>query len=228
MSLFESLVEHESYCSDFRQQKVITGRNVDISPLEGSRIETLFFEMGWLLLVSLHEPMYATLVQVFFARARISGSRIMSMLQELEFDISASKLCHLLFVPSTGIRVFKSKTWPQIDGFDPVIVVRRFTGSTTYRVSRLQANYLTNEARLLHQIVRRCILPRSGHWNKVFYVDAFILDSILVGRPIDLGHPMIQHMISSHNVSGWVLPYKRLFTRLFTFHGFNLSDQTNR
>ena len=36
MSLFVSLVEHERYCSDFRQWKVIVGCNIDFSSLEGS------------------------------------------------------------------------------------------------------------------------------------------------------------------------------------------------
>ena len=39
---------------------------------------------------------------------------------------------------------------------------------------------------------------------------------------------MIRHMISSHSVAGRVLPYGRLFTRLFTFHGLDLTDQTDR
>ena len=107
--------------------------------------------------------MYLTLVQVFFARARISGSRITSVLRGVEFDIGASKLCHLLSIPSIDVRVFESKTWPQVDGFDPATTICRFTGSTTYGVSRLQANSLTHEACLLHQIVGHCILPRSGH-----------------------------------------------------------------
>ena len=38
---------------------------------------------------------------------------------------------------------------------------------------------------------------------------------------------MIRHMISSHNVEGRVLPYGRLFTQLFHFHGLDLADQTN-
>ena len=61
MSLFGSLAEHERYCSDFRQKKVIAGRDVNFS-LEGSRLETLFSKLGWLPLVSLHEPVYPTLV----------------------------------------------------------------------------------------------------------------------------------------------------------------------
>ena len=146
----------------------------------------------------------------------------------MEFDIDASELCYLLSIPSTGVRVLKSKTWPQVEGFDPVVAVRHLIGSTAYAVGQLQANNLTLEACLLHQIIGRCILPRGGHWNEVSYLDAFILDSIIVKRPVDLGHPMIQHMISSHSVAGRVLPFVCLFTHLFIFHGLNLIDQTNR
>ena len=41
----------------------------------------------------------------------------MSMMPGVEFNINASKLCHLLSIPSTSLRVFDSKTWPQINGF---------------------------------------------------------------------------------------------------------------
>ena len=45
---------------------------------------------------------------------------------------------------------------------------------------------------------------------------------------MDLGSLMIRHMISSHNMAGHVLPYGRLFTRLFDFHGIDLAYQTDR
>ena len=62
LSLFRSPVDHERYCSDFCQRKVIEGRDIDFSSLEGSRLEALFFDMGWLPFVKLHELVYPTLV----------------------------------------------------------------------------------------------------------------------------------------------------------------------
>ena len=112
MSLFRSPVDHECYCSDFHQQKVIEGRDIDFSSLEGSRLEALFSDMGWLQLMMLHEPVYPTLVQVFFAQAHILGYRISSTLRGVEFDTGASKLYHLLSISSTNERVLESKTWP--------------------------------------------------------------------------------------------------------------------
>ena len=161
---------------------------------------------------------------MFFARACILGSLISSTLQGVEFDIGTSELCHLLSIPNISARVFESKTWPQVDGFDPTTAVCRLTGSTAHRVGRLQASSLTHEAHLLHQIVGHCILPCGGHWNEVSYFDTFLLDSILVRHPMDFGRLMIKHMISSHSVARRVLPYGRLFT----FHRLNLTDQTDR
>ena len=145
------------------------------------------------------------------------------MLRGVEFDIGASELCHLLSVPSTAYGSSSQRLDLKFDGFDPATAIRRLTGSTTYGVSQLQASYLTHKAHLLHQIVGCCILPRGGHWNEVSYLEAFILDSILVGGLVDLGHLMIRHMISSQ-----VLPYGSLFTCLFTIHGLDLFDQTDR
>ena len=56
------------------------------------------------------------------------------MLRGVEFDIDAFDLCHLLFVPSTDVQVFESKTWTQVDDFDPAAVVRHLTRSTAYGV----------------------------------------------------------------------------------------------
>ena len=163
MSLFGSPIDHELYCLDFRQWKVIASRDIDFSSLKGSCLEALFFDIGWLPLVTLLDPVYPTLVQVFFARAHISGSSISSTLRGVEFDISAPELCHLLSIRNTGAQVFESKTWPQVDDFDPAAAVCRLTGSIAHRVGQLQDSSLTHDVRLLHQIVGHCILLRSGH-----------------------------------------------------------------
>ena len=163
MSLFRSPVDHERYYLDFHQRKVIADRDIDFSSLEGSHLEALFSDMGWLPLVTLYELVYPILVHVFFARVRISGSRISSTLQGVEFDIGMSELCHLLSIPSTSARVFESKTWPQVYGFNPTTAVYHLTSSTAHRVGQLQASSLTHEARLLHQIVGRRILHCGGH-----------------------------------------------------------------
>ena len=70
MSLFGSPVAHERYCLDFHQQKVIASRDIDFSSLEGSRLKAIFSDMGWLPLVTLHEPVYPTIVQVFFSQSK--------------------------------------------------------------------------------------------------------------------------------------------------------------
>ena len=46
MSIFGSPIDHERYSSDFCQRKVIAGRDIDFSSLEGSRLEALFSTMG--------------------------------------------------------------------------------------------------------------------------------------------------------------------------------------
>ena len=137
ISLFGSPAEHECYCSNFRKRKVIADRDIEFTLLEGSCLEALSSGMGWLPLVTLREPVYPTLVQIFFDRANVSGSRITSMLQGIEFDLGAYDLFHLLSVPSTGVRVFETKTRPQIDGFDLVAVVQRLIDSDAYGVARL-------------------------------------------------------------------------------------------
>ena len=57
------------------------------------------------------------------------------MLRGVEFNIGASELCRLLSNPSTGVRAFESKTWPQVDGFDPTATICHLTKSDAYGIA---------------------------------------------------------------------------------------------
>ena len=61
-----------------------------------------------------------------------------------------------------------------------------------------------------------------------YLTSAFLLDSIVIRCPIDLGNLMIRYMISSHSVASRVLPYGLLLTRIFSFHDLNLTNHTDR
>ena len=69
------------------------------------------------------------------------------------------------------------------------------------------------------------LLPRGGHRDEVSYLEAFIMDLILIGRRIHVGYLMMMHMISYIESMTRVLPYNRFFTRVFKDAKVNLSRE---
>ena len=77
------------------------------------------------------------------------------------------------------------------------------------------AHNLTMPNRVLHHMICSILLPRGGHRDEISYLEAFIVDSILIGRRIHVGYLMMMHMISYVESTTRVLPYGRFLTRVF-------------
>ena len=89
------------------------------------------------------------------------------------------------------------------------------------------AHSLTVPSRVLHHMICSILLPHGGHRDEVFYLKAFIVDSILIGRWIQVGYLMMMHMISYVESMTQVLPYDRFLTQVFKDAGVNLSRETD-
>ena len=70
------------------------------------------------------------------------------------------------------------------------------------------------------------LLPPGGHRDGVSYLEAFLMDSILIGRRIHVGYLMMMHMISCCESSTHVFPYGRFLTRVFKDVRVDLSRET--
>ena len=86
---------------------------------------------------------------------------------------------------------------------------------------------MTVISRVLHHMICSILLSRDGHRDKVSYLDAFLIDSILTGRRIHVGYLMMMHMISCCESTTRVLPYDRFLTRVFKDVGVDLSRETD-
>ncbi|WJZ92552.1 hypothetical protein VitviT2T_011540 [Vitis vinifera] len=86
---------------------------------------------------------------------------------------------------------------------------------------------LTVTSRVLHHMICSILLPRGGHRDEVSYLEAFIVDSILTGRRIQVGYLMMIHMISCVESMTRVLPYDHFLTRVFKDVGVDLSRETD-
>ncbi|RVW59375.1 hypothetical protein CK203_103213 [Vitis vinifera] len=198
-ALFSSNEDYQRYKKKFAQKKVVPGRNVNFSQLQHFGFEGLFRRMGWLLVVTISEPIFPTL-----------------------------SICRILDIPSIGLRVYEAKAWPTVPGFEPREAVKRLYGLVDPQgMGKPSAHSLTVTSRVLHHMICSILLPRGGHRDEVSYLEAFIVDSILTGRRIHVGYLMMMHMISCVESSTRVLPYGRFLTRVFKDVGVDLSRETD-
>nr|CAN79692.1 hypothetical protein VITISV_030995 [Vitis vinifera] len=68
---------------------------------------------------------------------------------------------------------------------------------------------------------------KCGHRDEVSYLEAFLVDSILMERWIHMGYLMMMHMISCCESTTRVLTYDSFLTRVFTDVGVDLSGETD-
>ena len=69
------------------------------------------------------------------------------------------------------------------------------------------------------------LMPRRGHRDKVSYLEAFLIDSILTRWDIHLSYIMMQHMIACYRSNTRVFPYDHFLIRVFKNVNINLSRE---
>ena len=69
------------------------------------------------------------------------------------------------------------------------------------------------------------LLPQGGHRDEVSYLEAFLIDSIMMGKWIDVRYLMMMHMMACCESSTRVLPYDSFLTRVFKNTGVDLSKE---
>ncbi|RVW71065.1 hypothetical protein CK203_061502 [Vitis vinifera] len=191
--------------------------------------EEIFGRMRWLPVVTISEPIFQTLIRTFYSRVTYGvGGPITSTVRGVEITLSPESICRIFDIPSVGLRVYESKVWATVPGFEPREAIQRLCGlADAQGMGKPSAHSLTVISRILHHMVCTILLPRGGHLDEVAYLEAFIVDSILTGRRIHVGYLMMMHMISCCESKTRVLPYGRFLTRVFKDTGVDLSRETD-
>ena len=183
--------------------------------------------MGWLLLVTISEPKFSTLVWAFYSRPIYGiGGPIISTIRRVEIRLDLERIFHIFNIAPIGLRVYESKIWPIVSGFKPRKFIQRMCGlSDTQGMGKPSAHSLTVINRVLHHMTCSILLPRGGHRDEVSYFEAFLVDSILTGRRIHFEYLMMMHMILCCESTTRVLPYGHFLTRVFKDVGVDLSRE---
>ena len=76
--------------------------------------------MSWLLVVTVSELVFPTLVGAFYSRATYDmGGPITSTIKGIEIRLDPKSICCIFDIAPVGLRVYKSKIWPTMLGFEP-------------------------------------------------------------------------------------------------------------
>ncbi|WJZ81424.1 hypothetical protein VitviT2T_001267 [Vitis vinifera] len=225
--LFTSVDEYQRYKQHFVQRKVVAGRNINFAHLQHFGFESLFARMGWLPLVTISEPIFPTLVRAFYSRVTFGhGGPITSTVRGVQIYLDPESICRILDIPPGGLRVYDAKTWPTVPGFDPREAIQRICDlANAPGLGKPSAHSLTVTCRVLHHMIAYILLPRGGHRDEVSYLEAFLIDSIMTGRRIDVGYVMMMHMMACYERPKRILPYGRFMTRVFKDAGVDLSRE---
>nr|CAN68671.1 hypothetical protein VITISV_032167 [Vitis vinifera] len=228
-TLFSSVEDYQWYKQKLAQRKVVPRKSINFSQLQHFGFEGLFSRMGWLPILTIFEPIFPTLVWAFYSRVTYGlGGPVMFTVRGGEIILNSESICHILDIPSIGLRVYEAKAWPTVPGFKPREAIQRLCGLADGQgMGKPSAHSLTVSSRVLHHMIYSILLPRGRHRDEVSYLEAFIVDSIMTGERIHVGYLMMMHMISCIESTTRVLPYDRFLTRVFKDVGVNLSRETD-
>ncbi|KAL6322343.1 hypothetical protein AAG906_007896 [Vitis piasezkii] len=89
----------------------------------------LFGHMGWLPVVTISEPIFSTLVRAFYLRVTYGlGGPVISIVRGVEIQLDPESICRILDIPPVGLRIYESKAWPTVPGFEPREAIKRMCG----------------------------------------------------------------------------------------------------
>ena len=221
--------DYQRYKQKFAKRKVVPEKNINFSQLQHFGFEGIFSRMGWLPVVTVSKPIFSTLVRAFYSRMTYGiGGSIISIAREVEIRLDLKSIFRIFDIAPVGLRVYKSKIWSTMPGFEPREVVQRICRlADAQGMGKPLAHNLTVISRVLHHMICSILLPRGGYRDEVSYYEAFLIDSILTGRRIHLGYFMMMHMISCCESTTRVLPYGRFLTRVFKDADVDLRRETN-
>ena len=153
-------------------------------------------------------------------------ARSFLLLEESKFVQTQRASAIFFYIAPIGLRVYESNTWPIMPRFELREVIQRIYGlPDTQGMGKPSAHNLTIINKVLHHMICSIFLPRGGHRDEVSYYEAFLIDSVLIGRQIHLGYLMMMHMISCFKSTTCILPYDRFHARVFKDVGVDLSRE---
>ncbi len=91
-------------------------------------------------------------------------------------SLTLNNLATILGVSRTNLQRYTTNDWVQFQGYDPLASIRQMCGNPNIQdIHKPQNTELTIESRLIHHIITHNILPRSGLYEYISYLDLFLI-----------------------------------------------------
>ena len=111
------------------------------------------------------------------------GGLITSIVRRVEICLDQDSIYRIFDIGPIGLRVYESKMWLIVLGFEPRKAIQRIYGLLdAHEMGKPSTHRLTVICRVLHHMLCFIFLPRGGHEVEVSYYEAFLIDSILTRR----------------------------------------------
>ncbi|GAV91364.1 hypothetical protein CFOL_v3_34760, partial [Cephalotus follicularis] len=129
---------------------------------------------------------YVKLVKEFYMNLRIISSTheefaLSSTVKGQRIFLDARILASILHIPHTGIYIFESKKWPEVEGFQPnhILSILYPNDPNIYPTMVLSTNKISVDHRLLHHLIVHKFLPTGGGYAKLSRMQAFLMLCII-------------------------------------------------
>ena len=130
-------------------------RNINFPQLQHFGFEGLFTRMGWLSAVTISEQIFSTLVQDFYSRVTYDMSGpITSTVRGVEIRLDPKSICLIFDIAPVGLKVYESKMWPTMPGFDLREAIQRICGlPDAHGMGKPSTHSLTVINKVLHHML---------------------------------------------------------------------------
>ncbi|KAL6323535.1 hypothetical protein AAG906_039113 [Vitis piasezkii] len=90
------------------------------------------------------------------------GGPIISTVRGVEIRLDSESICRIFDIPLVGLRVYESKMWSTVPGFEPRKAIQRICGLLNDQgMGKPSAHSLTVISRVLHHMLCSIFLPRG-------------------------------------------------------------------
>ena len=177
------------FYDDITRRTVVFGKIVDFPYFANYHIhlKELFEAQEWENFNSLRQIQYTTLIKHFYTHFEYKHDKITSYVKGKFISLTLSTLASILGLPRTTIQRYTTDSWMQFEGYNPLESIRQMCGNPSIKEPiKPKISELTLESRFIHHIITHNILPKSGSYEYIFYLDLFIIWCILNKVKLDL------------------------------------------
>jgi hypothetical protein len=213
---------------DITRRTVVFGKIVNFPYFANHHIhlKELFEAQGWENFLSLCQIQYITLVKHFYTYFEYKHDKITSYVKGKFISLIISTLASILGVPRTSIQRYTTNSWMQFERYNPLKSIRQMCGNPSIEEPiRPKISELTLESRLIHHIITHNILPRSGSYEYIFYLNLFIIWCILNKVKLDLAFHIGWHMDACVKKKNGALLYGFRITTILNHFRVNVSGE---